>query len=177
MPFPRTGQPSSVAAVYDRRTPAAADHRTSTAGLSLPEMIIVIGCIGILAAIAVPQITNVLSTSKEQTARDTIALMNRAILHFSQTNREIVLTPLPAATTDELAVLRTLQWRDPVNPAPGSPYLPLRFPDTMSTSTDDYRIAWNGRMFGLIPPGTAGAGIRADAPASAATFPADFQPL
>jgi prepilin-type N-terminal cleavage/methylation domain-containing protein len=150
-------------------------------GFSLPELLVTIALIGVLAAIAIQSYGGIQTAARETTARDTLAILNRALLHYSQAKWDIVLAPAPG-TSDELAILRTLQWRDPVTAdlpgLPGSPYLPATFSDTPSASDSDYRLQWNGRTFELLMPGSAGAGIQVgQATASTYSFPAGYQPL
>jgi prepilin-type N-terminal cleavage/methylation domain-containing protein len=151
------------------------------AGFSLPELLTVIAVIGTLSGISIQSYSNVQSAARESVAFDSVAILNRALLHFDQTNWDIVLDPVADATSDELAVLRTLQWRnpDPTLATPGSPYLPSTFNDAMSSSAGEYRIRWNGHVFELLAPGMPGAGILAsNTPgATVATYPSDYQPL
>lgn len=160
-------------ALFGRRHPAR------RRGLSLPEMLTVISVIGILAGISIESYQGVQLSARENVARDRLALINRAVVHFGQANWELVLTPREHLTSDELAILRTLQWRNAE--VPGSPYLPINFGDTMSSETDDFRLQWNGRMFELLEPGTQGAGLQADGTqsivAGADPFPEDFEPV
>jgi prepilin-type N-terminal cleavage/methylation domain-containing protein len=148
---------------------------------SLPELLTTIAVIGILAAIGIQTYRGIQDSARETIARDNLALLNRGVLHFSQTNWDIVLTAVNSSANDELAILHTLQWRDPRNPTPGSPYISTNFSDTVSSSTDDYRIQWNGNAFELLLPGTAGTGLLTgeSSPGGSTpyTFPDDYQPL
>jgi len=156
---------------------------SSLAGFTLVELVTTIAILGILSALAIQSYSNVQESARESVARDTAAILNRALLHFNQANWDIVLDAVPGSTSDELAVLRTLQWRDP-DPAqatPGSPYMPVKFKDAVSSSEDDYRIRWNGNTFELLGPGTAGSGLKTDfdstSAAEAYSFPVGYQPL
>ncbi|HEY8899537.1 MAG TPA: prepilin-type N-terminal cleavage/methylation domain-containing protein [Chthoniobacterales bacterium] len=165
-------------------SPANAGSRSRLRAFSLPEMVVVIALIGILAAIAIQGFSGTSTAARETVARDNLQLLNRGLLHFNQTNWDVVLNRNDSSTADELAILRTLQWRnpDPSTPgAPGAPYVPQNFSDTTSSSTDDYRIQWNGYAFELIRPGTVGMGLltgeRNPGSASSYSFPSDYQPL
>jgi len=134
-----------------------------------------------LAAIAIQSYQGIQASARETVARDNLALLNRGLLHFSQTNWDIVLSRVDSSANDELAILHTLQWRDPTGGTPGSPYIPINFSDTVSTSTDDYRIQWNGSAFELLLPGTVGTGLLTgeSSPGTSTpyAFPDDYAPL
>lgn len=156
---------------------------SSLAGFTLVELVTTIAILGILSAVAIQSYSNMRENARESVTRDTVSLMNRALLHFNQANWDIVLDAVPGSTSDELAVLRTLQWRDPVpaQATPGSPYLPANLSDAVSSSEDDYRIRWNGNTFELLEPGTAGSGLKtgfdSTSAAEAYSFPEGYQPL
>jgi prepilin-type N-terminal cleavage/methylation domain-containing protein len=157
--------------------------KSARAGFTLPELLTTIAILGILSGISIASYTGLQTSAREGVARDTVAILNRALLHFNQTNWDIVLNAVPNSTADELEVLRTLQWRDPVSnkATPGSPYIPGGFPDITSNSNEDFRIQWNGHVFELLGPGTAGSGLKvAPAAAESATqhsFAVNYQPL
>ena len=153
------------------------------AGISLAELMTAIAVLAILSGLALQSYSGVRESAQEGAARDTVAILNRALLHFNQANWDIVLTAVPGSTSDELAVLRTLKWRDPVpaRATPGSPYLPAGLSETVSSSQDDFRIRWNGNTFELLKPGISGSGLKTGSAtpdaASTSTFPVDYQPL
>jgi len=157
--------------------------RARRRGLSLIELLTTIAVIGTLSGVSIQSYSGLQKSARESVARDTLAILNRAVLHFSQTNWDLVLDPVNNATSDELAVLRTLQWRNPIagQATPGSPYLPINFCDTMSSSDKDFRLAWNGRAFELLEPGTPGSGLLTGATSAASAgvyaFPSDYQPI
>lgn len=130
-----------------------------SAAFSLPELLTTIAVIGILAAIAIQSYRGIQDSAKETVARDNLGLLNRAVLHYGEVARDITVTAVSGSATDELAILATLKTRDAE--IPGSPYLERNFRDTVSSSSDDYRIQWNGHAFELLRPGTTGTGLRA----------------
>ncbi|MEO6846112.1 MAG: type II secretion system protein [Chthoniobacterales bacterium] len=149
--------------------------------MTLVEVLTVVTIIGILSGAAILGYSHVRESAEETVALDNVATLNHALEHFNQANWDIVLTPGPGETADELAVLHTLKWRDPTNPTPGSPYLAANFSESVSTSSSDYRIQWNGYSFELLEPGTAGAGLKTgfDSSGGATTysFPDNYQPI
>jgi len=126
---------------------------------SLPELLTSIAVIGILAAIAIHSYRGIQDSARETVARDNLALLNRAVLHYSQVAQDITDTAVSGSATDEGAIVARLKTRDAT--IPGSPYLERNFRDTPSSSSDDYRIQWNGHAFELLRPGTTGTGLRA----------------
>ena len=135
----------------------AAKNRKFLSAFSLPELLIVIATIGILAAIGIQSYRGIHAATRESVARDNLALLNRAVLHYGQTVSDVTVTPTSGSAADELAILSTLKTRDPA--IPGSPYLEINFRDTVASGSDTYRIQWNGRAFELLMPGTTGTGL------------------
>lgn len=129
----------------------------SRRALSLPEIVIVVAVIGLLAAIAIPLMSRVTTGSERAVATRNLDVINGAVLAFNQSNWELVLTAA-ADTSDERAIYDSLRYRAPTNPSPGSPYLTDTTVFAASTSSETYRARWNGRMFELLLPGTAGEG-------------------
>jgi prepilin-type N-terminal cleavage/methylation domain-containing protein len=132
--------------------------RAGRPGFSLVEMLVVIGVIAIMAAIGIPMIANTVSSSAHRTADRNMKLLNGAVISFGQENWELVLAE-SGGSDDELAIFESLRYRDATNPAPGSPYLPQNATFVASGDTSTYRAVWNGRMFELVPAGTAGTGL------------------
>jgi prepilin-type N-terminal cleavage/methylation domain-containing protein len=135
----------------------AAAHRKFHSAFSLTELLVVIVAIGVLAGIAIQSYQGIHDSARESVARDNLALLNRAVLHYGQAVSDLTVTPIDGSATDELAILSTLKTRDPG--IPGSPYLEINFRDTVATGSDTYRIQWNGRAFELLMPGTTGTGL------------------
>lgn len=148
-------------------------------GFTLAEIVTTIAVVAIIGAIAIQGYQGINSASRETVARDNLALLNRSLLHFNQGVKDITLSPNYASASDELTILRTLQWRD--EDLPGSPYLSATFTGGVSSSTEDYRICWNGRFFELLMPGTQGIGIKAGLATPEAevefNYPEGYKPL
>jgi prepilin-type N-terminal cleavage/methylation domain-containing protein len=135
--------------------------RLSPRGVSLVEMLVVIGVIGVLAAVAIPKFVDLMGPSKVTVARNLLETLNGAIHRFNQSNYEL-LYAANASGSDEILVLRTMQYRDSNNPAVGSPYMRTDWSPVTSGSASDYRIMWMGNLFKLLQPGQSGTGIKVD---------------
>ncbi|MDX2079769.1 MAG: prepilin-type N-terminal cleavage/methylation domain-containing protein [Terrimicrobiaceae bacterium] len=131
---------------------------TFRAGLSLVEVVIVIGVIGIMAAIGVPVISNLFRSTGGEVAQRNLNLLNGAVRAFSQANWELAVDP-GADTDDEQAVYQSLRYRNPANPSPGSPYLEANVNFVTSMTADSFRARWNGNVFEMLLPGQEGEGI------------------
>jgi prepilin-type N-terminal cleavage/methylation domain-containing protein len=162
------------------KTPSRFSHHR---GFTIPELLTTIAVLGMLCGIAIASYSGLHNTAREAVAQDTAAVLNRALLHYNQSNGDITIDAKNSSGTDELTVLRGLQWRDPDRnkATPGSPYISERFTDTISSSDEDYRIRWNGHAFEVIAPGTAGTGLKTgtlqtEGESSTYVFPADYTP-
>jgi type II secretory pathway pseudopilin PulG len=127
-------------------------------GMSLTEVLIVIGFLAIVAAISIPNMLGVFSSSRYETARRNLNYLNGAVIGFNQANWELVLAT-SGGSDDEQKIFDSLRYREAVNPAAGSPYLPPTATFVESSSTNDYRGKWNGRMFEIVVPGSNGTGL------------------
>ena len=125
-------------------------------GLSLPEVLITVAIIGILASIAISYFSENVDAAREGVTVDSSASLNRAVNHYVQIAGDIGVEE-QAGTADELEVIQLLQARD-AN-LPGSPYIPAEFVISSSSDTDKVRIVWSGEYFQVIPMGVAGGGI------------------
>lgn len=128
------------------------------AGLSLIEVIVVIAFLAIVAAVAVPVMSNVLKASSAEAAKRNMHLLNGAVIAFNEGNWELVLAT-SSGSDDEQKIFDSLRYRAATNPAPGSPYLP---PNATFVATSDpatHRAIWNGRMFKIVPAGSNGTGL------------------
>jgi prepilin-type N-terminal cleavage/methylation domain-containing protein len=142
-----------------RGTRIAIERERKVGGFSLPEIIAVIGIIGVLASAAVVGIPSILGSSKSSVARNLVETLNTGLHRFNQSNYELLYTATNTAA-DELTVLRTLQYRDATSPAIGSPYVRNDWNPATSSSVSDYRVVWTGSIFKLLEPGTAGTGLK-----------------
>ncbi|MDF1853632.1 MAG: type II secretion system protein [Verrucomicrobiales bacterium] len=138
-------------------------QKNSDAGISLVEMIITIAVIGILSALVVPTIGNVVEGSRRGVAENVMQTLNKATREFGHSQWDLRSTPIATSGGDEMLILRTLQWRDPdlsgeLNPK--GPFMRNDWNPATSTSDEDYRVEWTGSTWRLLEPGTVGAGLK-----------------
>ena len=126
--------------------------------LSLTEVLVVVAFLAVVAAVSVPNIAGMVSRSSYETARRNLNYLNGAVIGFNSSNWELVLAA-SSGSDDEQKIFDSLRYRDPATPAPGSPYLPETATFVASSSTSTYRAMWNGRMFGIVVPGSNGTGL------------------
>jgi len=148
------------------------------AGFSMSEMVITISIIGVLATISISAMSGVLNGSKESIARDRLEMLNQALNTFAYSNLELTFTPIAGSSSDEIAVLRYLQFRDPNEnrASTGSPYVTPRYNPLTSSSTDDFRIVWKGSRYSLLREGESGTGLKVSIDGSDFTTPFIFPP-
>ena len=143
-------------------TPLPAHHRKR--GFTLPEILTVVGIIGVLSAIAIPAYTGLTTRTQDVEAQDFVESLNRAVLRFGQANWDIPTAANPSATTDETTVLLSLQYKWSAKQSGrelrlGSPYFTQKYKPSTSSDSTMHRLRWNGRSFELLKPGTAGSGL------------------
>ena len=157
-PASRTSLPPAPfpAGAIAGRTPAQGRLRND--GLSLIEILVVVAFLAIIATISIPSISNLVSASSYETAKRNLNYLNGAVIGFNNSNWELVLAA-SSGSDDEQKIFDSLRYRDATNPASGSPYLPDTATFVASSDTSTYRASWNGRMFGIVVPGTTGAGL------------------
>lgn len=126
----------------------------------MAEVLTVIAILGVLAAVAIPGYTGSLGPSKTAIARNLTETLNNAVHRFNQTNYELLFTGVAVSGQDEMLILRTMQYRNPDNPAPGSPYMRVDWNPAVSSSTADHRIMWTGTVYRLLEPGQSGTGLK-----------------
>ncbi|MEI8313284.1 MAG: prepilin-type N-terminal cleavage/methylation domain-containing protein, partial [Verrucomicrobiota bacterium] len=127
-------------------------------GFSLAEVLIVVAVLAIVAAIAVPNISRLVTDSSYETAKRNLNYLNGAVVGFNDANWELVLAA-SSGSDDEQAIFNSLRYRDTTNPATGSPYLPSTAAFGATGDTSTYRARWNGRMFVIVVPGSNGTGL------------------
>lgn len=132
--------------------------RPATPGLSLTEVLVVLAFLAIVAAISVPSISRLVSDSSYETAKRNLNYINSAVLSFNNSNWELVLAT-SSGSDDEQKIFDSLRYRSATNPAAGSPYLPETATFVASSDTSTYRAMWNGRIFGIVVPGSNGTGL------------------
>ena len=128
-------------------------------GFSIVELMIVVTMLGIITSIAIPQLSGVLSNSKEVLVKDFSETLNKAVKKHSQLNYDIKLEADDSLAAEEISIIRTLQWRGHVDPVPGSPFLRQDWHPVVSSSVSDFRLQWNGNQFVVIWPGEYGVGV------------------
>lgn len=153
--------------------PAPSPHRR---GFSLAELMVSIAMVGCIAAIAIPIYGRCLESSRAAIAANVRETVNSAIHRYNQYTSELAYPAADANTADEFAVLRTLQFRAPNNPAPGSPYVRNDWNPASSGSNNDYRLVWSGTLFRLVTPGQSGTGLKVVFDASDLGQPYVFPP-
>lgn len=158
-----------------------ANRPCSRSAFSLTEMILSIAMIGILSAVAIVSFGNLKSKSEASIGGTLLEQLNDAIKEYEQNAWAPDLAADDASGADELAVLRSLQWRSPTNPSWGSPYFMTQWSPVVSSDEATYRFRWTGTYFALLEPGDAGTGLLYD-PDDPQTgdpfdYPADYKPL
>lgn len=154
------------------------------AGFSLPEMIVSIGVIAVIAGISLAAFTNVFDNANLVQAQRINAQLNAGLKGFGQTNWEIRTARDDANTTDELKVLRSLQYRPSASLGRydvSAPYFSPNWNPVASNNTEDFRVRWNGANFQLLVPGKAGKGLKlafdgSDQSSTPYSFPANYKP-
>ncbi len=144
----------------NRKSPLFAAGRSA---FTLVELIVTIGVIGVLSAIAIPIYSGVRYASEEAVATDHVEALNHAVAKYSQECWKMPTLADASATTDEYAVLRSLQYRFPsANLKPGSPFFNPTYDPRTSSNASELRIRWNGKSFELLKHGQSGTGLKYD---------------
>lgn len=153
----------------------------SERGFSMSEMVMVICILSVLAGIAVQSFSQYLGSSKDALAESRQETLNQALSRFAQQNYELLFDSNSGSVSDEMVVLRSLQYRDPNNnrSQPGSPYVDPRYNPVASSDITVHRLRWSGKMFELLKPGQSGTGILMNFEGTdfttAFVFPPNFQ--
>lgn len=137
--------------------------RKQTGAFSLTEMLITVAVVGILSAIAIPNVGKILEGSRRGIAGNIIQTLNQATREFGHSQWDLRSAPVTTSGGDEMLLLRTLQWRDP-NPSgelnPPGPFMRTDWNPSTSKQKDDYRAEWTGSSWRLLEPGADGAGLK-----------------
>ncbi|MDF1812550.1 MAG: type II secretion system protein [Verrucomicrobiales bacterium] len=158
------------------------NKQTHSNGFSLVEVIVMITVVGILSAIAVSQVGKITDASKKTVAQNLVETLNNATKEFGHAQYKLVSNGENEDATDEMQILRTLQWKDPdIELGVAGPFMRGDWSPSTSSNTDDYRIVWAGSFWKLAVPGAAGSGIKvnfeaADLGQTYYTYPDDFTP-
>ncbi|MCE9519826.1 MAG: prepilin-type N-terminal cleavage/methylation domain-containing protein [Verrucomicrobia bacterium] len=136
---------------------------TTRRGMSLVELLISISIVAILLKVALTSFTSYFGASQDTVASSLLETVNTAVHRFNECNYELNVPPVSDIyATTELAIIRTLQYRNPLNPKVGSPYINKRWNPVASSSTSDFRLQWKGTLFILLAPATEGTGLKVD---------------
>jgi len=139
------------ALMNDRSSCPVSLRRGGRLGVSLAELLVVVSVLAVIAAIAVPLMLNLVPSAGEQAATRNLNYLNGAVLSYNQAVEEL------NTNATEPTILALLQTRDARSH--GSPYLPSNLKTNTSSDSSVYRAKWNGRMFEMLPPGSAGTGL------------------
>lgn len=150
-------------------------------GYSVTELVIAVSIMGILAGVAVGSFQQFLGGGMDALAAERQERFNQALYRFAQQNYDLRLNAVDGSSADEMAILRTLQYRDsdPDRARIGSPYMDPRYNPVSSTASSSYRLRWNGRLFEVLAPGATGTGLLMNFEGTdfttAFVFPPNFQ--
>lgn len=148
-------------------------------GLSMPELIISVSIIGILAAIVAPAFPDLAAATRDVIARDRVEMLNQAVERLVTARGPIPFGEQAGGGPSlEMMIVLTMQMRDPL--VPGSPLLPVNYRPALSSQPSDYRARFLGGRFQLIFPGDPGTGLRIQIDGSdlgaPVVIPPDFKP-
>jgi prepilin-type N-terminal cleavage/methylation domain-containing protein len=155
--------------------------RGRNSAFSLVELVVTIGVLGVISGISLSYFGGTLKSSKSVVANEMAETLNLGLKKHAQVNYEFNLDADDDDSADEIAVVRSLQYRHPTNPAPGAPFVRSNWHPVGSDDDADFRLRWNGTVFEILKPETEGSGIKVDFGASDYgenyTFPNDFTPV
>jgi prepilin-type N-terminal cleavage/methylation domain-containing protein len=135
------------------------NHPLHGRAFSLPEALIAVAIIGIVASIAVPMITRMPEASRQEVAENIVARLNGALTAHRQCSSDILVDAEVTGAADESTVMNILLTRD--DAVPGSPLLSgAGWPSVASSDPKQPRLFWNGRFFEVIAEGNEGTGLR-----------------
>jgi prepilin-type N-terminal cleavage/methylation domain-containing protein len=147
-------------------------------GMSLIEIMVTVGILGVLASVGSVAFENIHEKSKEAIARSIVEKLNKATHDYNHAYKPLDTPFLESSGGDEKAILMTLQYREPVNPGVGEPYMRPDWKPVRTSDTDEYRYVWRGRNWDLLLPGESGAGLKVQFDATdigeMVTFPSGY---
>lgn len=151
------------------------------AAFTLVELVTTVAIMAILTAIAIPVYSNLNGASEEAVANDHVEALNRAVTNFAHACWKMPTAADASSTTDEFAVVRSLQYRFPATQMkPGSPFFSPEYAPSASSNSREFRVRWNGKSFELLKPGQSGTGLKfnksGDFGSTAYTFPSNYKP-
>ena len=153
-------------------------RKQRNAGLSLVEIMVVVGVMGVMATVGVSAFQNIQEKSKDQIALSIVEKLNKATHDYNHVYKPLDTPFLASSGGDEKAILMTLQYREPDNPGVGEPYMRPDWKPTRTSDTNEYRYVWRGRNWDLLKPGEAGAGLKVQFDATdigeMVTFPSGY---
>lgn len=117
-----------------------------------------IAILAILAAVGIPMVTAFVAGAKKEAANKNLKNLNVAVAKFNQAYRELD-SPVNSGGGDEESAIMALQYRNPANPVPGTPFLSDQMVAPITSDSGVFRGRWNGRMFEIIEIGDTGTGI------------------
>lgn len=135
-------------------------RRRRAAGVSLVEMVLVVGVLGILAGVGFAAYQNIQEKSKEAIARSVTEKLNKATHDYNHAYKPLDTPFLASSADDEKAIVMTLQYREPDNPGVGEPYMRPDWKPALTIDENEYRHIWRGRNWDLLVPGETGAGLK-----------------
>lgn len=153
----------------------------TASAFSLVELVVTIGVLGVISGISLSYFGGTFKGSKNVVASEMAETLNLGLKKHAQVNYEFNLTADDDDTADEIAIVRSLQYRHPTSPAPGAPFVRPNWHPVGSDDEEEYRLRWNGTVFEILKPETAGSGLKIAFGASDYgenyTFPNDFTPV
>ena len=60
--------------------------KSARKAFTLPELLVTIAVLGVLSGISITSYTGLQNTAREGVAKDTVGILNRALLHFNESN-------------------------------------------------------------------------------------------
>lgn len=163
------------------RNQTTPQKRGNAAALSLAEVIVTIGVLGIISGIALSYFGGTLEASRSVVAREVAETLNLGLKKHAQVEYVFGLAANDDTSADEIAIVRSLQYRDPLDPAPGAPFVRPNWHPIGSDDDEEFRLQWNGMVFVVLAPGTSGTGIMVEFDASDYgenyIFPDGFKPI